>query len=100
MGATEIPPWDDAVVSVRVRVAIFEVVVVVVEVFDVCDNPEADRTGETAAIADPGLGGKFLEAKAFFWASMASRSEDFELVIALLDRPRLGRGAGSGFLVE
>lgn len=96
MGATEIPPWDD-VVSGRVRVAGFGAVV---DVVDACDDPEFDRTGEIVAIADPGLGGRFLELIAFFWANIASLSEGFELVIVLLDRPKPGRGAGSDFLGE
>ena len=98
MGAVEIPPWDDAAVSGRVRVADF----VAVEVVVLLDAAEFARTGSTAAIADPGLEGTFLEARDFFWAIIVSLSEGFELVIVLFDRPRPGRegAAVSCFLGE
>lgn len=87
MGAVEMPPWDDAAVSGRVRVADF----VAVDAVGLFDADECARTGSTAAIADPGLGGPFFVARAFFWAIIASLSEGFELVMLLFDRPRPGR---------
>lgn len=69
-----------------------------VDVAEACDGAGLDRTGEMVAIADPGLGGRFLTPKAaFFWASIASLSEGFELVIVLFDKPKPGRGTGSDF---
>ena len=98
IGAVEIPPWDDAAVSGRVRVADF----VALEVVVLFDAEECARTGSTAAIAEPGLEGGFLVARAFFWAIIVSLSEGFELVIVLFDRPKPGRAgaAASGFLGE
>ena len=58
------------------------------------------RTGETLAMAEPGLAGSFLASSvAFFCAIICSRKLDLLRLMVLLDRPRPGRAASS-FLGE
>lgn len=69
----------------------------------VADEAEdAVLTGEKCAMADPGLAGRFFEAKARFCANMASLRDGLEAVMVLLERPMPGRAppaAGLGELV-
>ncbi len=89
MGATDMPPCDFIADSGRTRVP-------------GCDEEAADvvgavRIGDSVAIADPGLAGRFLVAKAFFCAITVSRNEGLELPMVLLERPKPGRATGSDF---
>lgn len=75
---------------------------VVVEVTAADEAEDAVPTGEKCAMADPGLAGRFFEAKARFCANMASLKEGLEAVMVLLERPMPGRAppaAGLGELV-
>lgn len=90
------PALTDRVDSGRVLVAAgFVDAVEWVDVFDVV------RTGdEIWAMAEPGLAGRFLAARAFFWAIMASRRLGLLDAMVLLDNPRPGRAGASVFLGE
>jgi hypothetical protein len=98
IGAADIPACDFPNVSALDRVA--ETVAVLAEVVVTPDEPDTVRTGDTAAMAEPGRGGKFFAVRALFWAIMVSLSEGLELVpIVLFEKPSPGRGAGSDLTV-
>ena len=98
MGATESPPWATVVDSGRGRTGAAS------EAVDAVDDVEEDdtvRMGENVDIADPGRAGRFLLAKAFFWASMASRNDGFGGPVVLFENPNPGRAlTASTFLGE
>lgn len=96
IGATDMPPWDFAALSGRVRVV--EAAACEDDIFD--DVLDTFRAGVTVAMAEPGREGRFLVDKAFFCANMVSLNEGFELVVVLFERPSGARAAGSAFFGE